>query len=293
LISFVAGAVQPDLRCYCKHHLGPTLPGVQPPTISANTATSTTGTKYTGLLSPLTSPPFIAQPPSRSSAPSPNAVGALPTDRGELRGVRARALWAAHATGIVREEPEDSRVSLAGAPRPDRDGHSLAAEACRRVASRRARARSARTARCWASGSRAWLASARGVLGVKASRAGARRPRPAPVARRGACRAASSPRRRRSRARQARGSRRPWASWDRASGFANGLCEKDFNPCEVPVGHRLIIEHVSGYAVLPTSANTTAIVQLDKRPPARTPWLCPPRLRGHQDGPIRPGVNAG
>jgi hypothetical protein len=33
-------------------------------------------------------------------------------------------------------------------------------------------------------------------------------------------------------------------------------------PCTVPVGQRLIIEHVSGYAFLPTSANTTAGVSI-------------------------------
>jgi hypothetical protein len=34
------------------------------------------------------------------------------------------------------------------------------------------------------------------------------------------------------------------------------------NPCTVPAGRRLIIEHVSGYTFLPTSTNTTVAVSL-------------------------------
>jgi hypothetical protein len=34
------------------------------------------------------------------------------------------------------------------------------------------------------------------------------------------------------------------------------------NPCAVPAGRRLIIEHVSGYTFLPTSADTTVAVSL-------------------------------
>ncbi len=43
---------------------------------------------------------------------------------------------------------------------------------------------------------------------------------------------------------------------------ANGLCGSEINPCEVPAGQRLIIDHVSGYTLLPASTNTTSAIQL-------------------------------
>ena len=51
---------------------------------------------------------------------------------------------------------------------------------------------------------------------------------------------------------------------------STGLCGTDpqspidfpASPCTVPTGQRLIIEHVSGYAFLPTSTDTTVAVSL-------------------------------
>jgi hypothetical protein len=40
---------------------------------------------------------------------------------------------------------------------------------------------------------------------------------------------------------------------------SNGLCGTANNPCEVPVGQRLIIEHVSGFVFVTTSADTTGV----------------------------------
>ena len=52
-----------------------------------------------------------------------------------------------------------------------------------------------------------------------------------------------------------------------------GLCATDAfgpfppSPCPVPAGQRLIIEHVSGYAFLPTSTDTTVAVSIAIKDP--------------------------